>query len=81
MTQKKRGKVRNEDRDLSLILGLKTYRGSMHDCGTDVRYISNNACVKCSRERALADYHAKRNHNVTQRDTSHIFTSCDEATS
>jgi hypothetical protein len=61
MIQKKRGKARNEDRDLALALGLKTYRGSVHECGKNERYVSNNACVECSRKNALAYYHENKN--------------------
>lgn len=44
------GRPINEDRQIAIELGLKTYTGSVHSkCGTTERYVAGGGCVHCGR--------------------------------
>ena len=45
------GRPINEDRQLALITGAKTYAGAKHaPCGTAERYVKGHGCVHCARK-------------------------------
>lgn len=52
------GRPKNENRELALLWGDKTYRGSSHGCGTNERYTIGGGCVHCARVKALAQREA-----------------------
>lgn len=47
------GRPKNENRELALLYGEKTYRGSEHGCGTNERYTIGGGCVHCARTKSL----------------------------
>lgn len=55
------GRPLNEDRQLALLSGDKTYIGSPHDrCGTNVRYVKSGGCVRCARVIATEQREARK---------------------
>lgn len=45
------GRPTNENREMAILMGDKTYIGSKHErCGTDQRYVKGGGCVHCARQ-------------------------------
>lgn len=45
------GRPTNENREMAILMGDKTYTGSTHArCGTDLRYVKGGGCVHCARQ-------------------------------
>jgi len=42
----------NEDRQMAIKLGFKTYDGAVHTCGYRERYVKGGGCVHCGRRLA-----------------------------
>ncbi len=45
------GRPINQNKELAILYGEKTYRGSEHTCGTNERYVTNGGCVHCTRDK------------------------------
>jgi hypothetical protein len=44
------GRPLSPNRELALLMGDKTYHGSLHaKCGTNERYVTGGGCVHCAR--------------------------------
>lgn len=54
------GRPINKNRELAVLYGEKTYRGSTHGCGTNERYVKGGGCVHCARWTALSQREALR---------------------
>lgn len=46
------GRPINENLATAKLVGDKTYHGTMHECGTSLRYTSGGGCVHCARAKA-----------------------------
>lgn len=55
------GRPLNERHELAVLMGDKTYFGSMHDrCGTFERYTKGGGCVHCARVVATEQREARK---------------------
>lgn len=54
------GRPINESRKLAVLIGDKTYIGSVHGCGTNERYVKGGGCVHCARWTASSQRTALR---------------------
>jgi hypothetical protein len=64
------GRPINKNKEMALILGERTYRGSTHACGTNERYTSGGGCVYCARLKANAQRAALVAQNAAVNDSA-----------
>jgi hypothetical protein len=67
------GRFKSEARELALLYGDKTYRGSTHGCGTNERYVKGGACVYCARLKQTEQRDARRQQEQLHREAVAFF--------